>query len=1154
MRLLELYLKAFGPFTERRLDLSGGSEGLHLIHGRNEAGKSTALRALKALLYGFPPRSTDDFVHPKDQLRVGARLRLADGREIEILRRKGTRSTLLEKDGETPLDETFLDRCLQGIDERLFSSLFGLDHDALVQGGEELLAQKGDVGQALFAAGLGTRNLRQVLQQLDAEADGLFRPRASNPVLNAAAAGYKEVRQRLAASSLSGRDWEGKRKEIERRREESSLLERELAGRKTERHRLQRLRRALPRLAERRELLRQREALGPVVPLAADFAERRQAVAEALRTAVETRNRAEADLAELRQEAAGFTVSRAVLDQAETVERLHQGVQQHAKGIADRSRLLGERGELRAAAEALLDEIRPGLTVEEAEALRPALDRWLRIQQLSHQRQALQSESRHAQREVQEAGKILAALDGSLAALPERRDPALLRRRLESARKAGDLDRTWAEATEALRRDEEALRLDLGRLGLWRGTPEELEALPIPGEETLRRFRESFDALAERRRLQAEQLRTARAELAEVERQLDEIRRSGSVPTEEELAAARAERGRLWNQLRRDGKVAEDAGRYERSVEAADELADRLRREADRVQLQAQLLARREPLARRAAGLEAADLQGESEKLEAEWSALWRPSGIAPLPPREMHPGWTGRAEKLRDQAGRLRGERHRSEALAARRAEERAALSRELAELGERVPPGDALEPLAARGEELARALEQENAERKRLAGERRQAQAQLAEARDAEAQAAAALEVWQGEWAEAIQDLGLGRQALPAEVLQVVETLRKAFASLAEAARIDHRVAGIERDLETFRSAVQALARQIAPDLDGLPAEPAAVQLQARLTEARSQDTRRETLERRRKKLDDESRAAEASRRAMEERLAGLVAEAGCADAAGLEPAERRFATLQELIRQLERVERELREEGEGATLEELEREAAEADADALPGGIERLDRGIADLESRSGDLREALGREEKELDHLTGGDAAARESERAQEILAGLRHGVERYTRVRLAATLLRREIERYRAEHQDPLLRRAGEVFAALTLGRYAGLRSDFDDRDEPVLVGFREDGKRVRVEGMSSGTRDQLYLALRVATLERYLAQAEPLPFVVDDILIHFDDERSAATLEVLAGLSARTQVILFTHHARLRDLALGLAGSAGVFVRELEAP
>jgi uncharacterized protein YhaN len=73
--------------------------------------------------------------------------------------------------------------------------------------------------------------------------------------------------------------------------------------------------------------------------------------------------------------------------------------------------------------------------------------------------------------------------------------------------------------------------------------------------------------------------------------------------------------------------------------------------------------------------------------------------------------------------------------------------------------------------------------------------------------------------------------------------------------------------------------------------------------------------------------------------------------------------------------------------------------------------------------------------------------------------------------------------------------------------------------------------------MSDGTADQLYLALRLASLEQYLENSESLPFVVDDILLRFDDARAAATLEVLAELSKKTQVIFFTHHRHLVDLA-----------------
>jgi uncharacterized protein YhaN len=73
--------------------------------------------------------------------------------------------------------------------------------------------------------------------------------------------------------------------------------------------------------------------------------------------------------------------------------------------------------------------------------------------------------------------------------------------------------------------------------------------------------------------------------------------------------------------------------------------------------------------------------------------------------------------------------------------------------------------------------------------------------------------------------------------------------------------------------------------------------------------------------------------------------------------------------------------------------------------------------------------------------------------------------------------------------------------------------------------------------MSDGTCDQLYLSLRLATLQKYLETNEALPFLVDDILIRFDDDRAAATLGVLADLAARTQVLLFTHHQWLVDLA-----------------
>jgi uncharacterized protein YhaN len=101
-----------------------------------------------------------------------------------------------------------------------------------------------------------------------------------------------------------------------------------------------------------------------------------------------------------------------------------------------------------------------------------------------------------------------------------------------------------------------------------------------------------------------------------------------------------------------------------------------------------------------------------------------------------------------------------------------------------------------------------------------------------------------------------------------------------------------------------------------------------------------------------------------------------------------------------------------------------------------------------------------------------------------------------------------------------------------------LRADFDEKGDAVLVGVRPGGKEVlTVEEMSDGTADQLYLAVRLASLEAYMERNEPMPFIVDDILLRFDDERAVAALLSLGELSAKTQVVFFTHHRRLVELA-----------------
>jgi chromosome segregation protein len=76
---------------------------------------------------------------------------------------------------------------------------------------------------------------------------------------------------------------------------------------------------------------------------------------------------------------------------------------------------------------------------------------------------------------------------------------------------------------------------------------------------------------------------------------------------------------------------------------------------------------------------------------------------------------------------------------------------------------------------------------------------------------------------------------------------------------------------------------------------------------------------------------------------------------------------------------------------------------------------------------------------------------------------------------------------------------------------------------------------VQVVGLSEGTRDQQFLALRLALLER--RTSEPMPFIGDDLLTSFDEARTLAALRLLVAAGQKRQIILFTHHRHVADLA-----------------
>ncbi len=1167
MRLKRLDLKAFGPFTDRTLDFGSTDPDLHIIFGPNEAGKSSALRALRALLYGFQQQTPDNFIHSYDQLLVGGCLLNSAGKEITFFRRKKRVGDIIDEAGN-PLDVGVLTPFLHGIEQQIFESLYGLDHEALVQGGEDILAQKGEVGQALFAAGAGISSLREVIDQLEKEAADLFKVAGQLPEINKAIKRYKELQKEAREASLSVKDWKIHRKSLANGEAERGSLEKERTRKNQELHRLRRLYQAIPELASLKMRNEQLLALGETVLLPPGFETRFQRVSQEVREAGLQLQRDSLRLKKLDEKYQAISVNKDLLAQIGRVNDFHQRLGEYLKGQKDRPERNGMRISLRKDAAQLLQQVRPDLKLEEVETLRPVLVKKRTVQTLSSRYEMINQKLSLAQKQCETAELERMEAEQGLARLEQTKESPTLSQAVKLAQKAGDIDTQIDKNSRDLQQSKKDSLTDLNRIGLWSGSLTALIELSLPLSQTVQQFEKSFGMITDEKREVKVDRRKIEKALRTTRTEMKNIEYTTAVPCEKELETTRSRRDKGWQLLRRQWLDHEDVSResllyttdqslpdaYEGLVGQADLIADRLRREADRVASAASLRGQtdllEDSLAENDKDLTTLELQEQS--LTSQWQNVWRSAQIDPLSPKEMG-GWLAEIDKLRFKVADIFKKEEELDQVLEQRRNHVQAITRELHFIGEKCEPEreklafilnlaeTVLEKISSQKSDLARFIEKKEKAAKAL----QQTMEDLKSSRAAKVD-------WGEQWQKALFGLAAHCETTTLEALELIDILQSCFDKLKEAEDLQKRIDGIDRDVAELDQEVKSVVEAVSPDLMVFPLDQKIMQLRVKVDQAQKDTTLHDKLSDELDSLKGEVFATQKTMQAATGQMTELLATAKCDKPEEAGVVIDKFYEYKALVEKITETKTALAKIGAGVPSADLALQAAEVNVDELPGLIETL---TDDIEQRINPeinrVSQVIGEENTKLATMDGGAKAADLATDKEQELARIRRLADKYVLVKLASRVLQQEIERYREEHQDPVMKIGSRYFNDLTKGSFAALRSDVDDKGEPVLVGVRPDKMRLTVGKMSSGTRDQLYLALRLATLEWRLETSEPMPFIVDDILINFDDDRSRATLGVLAEISKKNQVILFTHHQQIVDEAKSLTVNGTIQIHDI---
>ncbi len=1195
MIIERLDLIAFGKFTNCSLDLSATPNRFHIVYGPNESGKSTSLRAIESLLFGMPPTSPDNYIHEYSAMRVGGRLVDSHtGAVIECVRRRVKKDPLCDL-SKQPIDPSKLQAFLHGVDQETFSRQFGISREELVNGGKEILGGKGDVGEILFSAGAGLSHLRQARARLEEQRKAIITERSTTMSLNKLLTDWTKLKTELQEVAVRPALFKSRQDELERARASAADAGQRLKERKSHLRKLLAVRDAAPLFVERKQNLTLLAPVQSAKLLDESFGSRRQELLHKIDSNSDRRKQISVEMEHLEKELAAICVDQRWLTEEVAIDRLNRHVVQQEQSVLEANAIAAKHQAAIIRIGELLESL--GSKTTEQESLDGQKDRTDQLESLrlsssarteiaslanawsgvSQRRldadshvQRLLNIKRKVQSALQSAAKpsSFAVLDEALRSVgnPQKilNDQSLIRSRIDSLR-------------------EKANQL-LNRLNGFNGSLEQATALRLPNPSILNAAEKKLQQAIDDASLCERSVRELTAELVQLEQRLNEDEVLAQLPSLEQIDKVRQERDRLLDQLVEHvseprlvpARLAIDIRDKTRDV---DRFHTHLLDHHDRVLQYKQWAIERDKVRvkieskRKQVAQENANVEDAKE----QWQSLWRTIGVDVASPEETrewlidHRALMQAAQDLGEQCGALaladseisRAVRQLQIAIAhageATTASVQSQQDLPLNKSRKAIAPDDkllfdlvedeasaddvtellSLCTIATSKREIA---ESNQREFQSLIQQLEHAERELEVARSNQVAAISASDQWESQWLAAIKPLSVVGDVTPTSVdslLQTVEQITALRRDVNDFGRTRQR--HIESQAAFEASVVEVASRcgvtsveqrdfNNIIDLVGW--------MQKSVSEQREKQSKRQFLQSQLNKLTSELASANSESESLLQQLQSLCREADCESIDQLPDRERSSTTRRELERVVSDIEGTLLVLAGAQSLSEFEAESKNCNVESIDIEAKAISEEIDLLEILYEEGLRSVGKWEEEVRRMDDSPKASLLLQDQQDLQARIRREANQFARLTIAQDVLDQAIAHYQGQSEGPVLDRAKVHFSQMSCQQYSALEVDLDDSDKAVLYAItKQEKKRVPANRLSIGTADALYLSMRIASLENHLDTHPSIPFILDDCLVQFDDDRAVAALHILSKLSRKTQVILFTHHQHLVQLA-----------------
>ncbi len=1149
MKIEQIILENFGMYARKTFRFDAAP--LVLIYGPNESGKTTALNGIRQALCGFRPRTP--YLLAGRPMSAELTARLSDGRQLQFLRRKGRQDEITGSIDARRLQLEELQKLIDGFDLESYEQLFGFSLDELRKG--EAALKNSRLSDALAGGGLGgMAALQQLRKQLEDSLSSLYKPRGSTSQINLKLAeiekSYEALRQTQTLPSAIEDLQSQLQNEIGRSDELRQATIRDFSRRSL-------AKRLLEALPKHRELQRVTQLLATIdlphgidLAFVAQWSENARQREEFDNKLKQLNNSIERDQQQLLHLGAGGKL----LDFEQEIDRLgHQ---------ADRIR--ASRLRLKELEEQVLDNSSICKRLLETIDL-PEINERLRSFALSatarRELESLSAKSVAIEAEVFKLNAKLDACEESLNAyevasiindVPEDLTPLFgsVQRLQKTKNELENKSSLYQELIE----DNAYVQLTSRLLQV----SAELEQLDpqwrVPSQDCVSEHRLQYDSLEREQASLDDRILSIQGEMGaaesalqlfqttnsamarmeqlnEINRRRDELILSWLDELAEPLIAASVTPNLQLSRLQLLQEYHSAAEQIQRSMIAdADSLASMnqkreyvhgLNKELQSLQEQRQTVVRR------------------TSEHTVNWSAIWQECPFEPKSPSVMSV-WLADYQMWCTATRRIEHSRRELHIL---REQERMQW-KQLQDIWPENLKQDCdtsfLEASLTQWEATRRDAARDDNRRKAARASVQSLQAQLQVLQQEQQCVMQRFEAWLRQ--SPVSDWPIEQITT---LLDTIERLRREDLSMQ---RAQQSICELRELLATFINAVlklgDSLGCRVEPDNAEIEASGWLDQLQS----IRVQQKQRIQLN---ASIQHQSQlAAEITSQLqkLDSKLASLCAAAADSDLLTMSALMERVRKAEELKTQQNELSASLDAYASLESNSDFRKLLEESQEASLQLEIRELDRRLNQQDSEREQTDQNIGGLTQRIEQLANNQAAQGHLTQLHGRRCELAELAEQWVVERLAQELLSRSIERFAADNEPALLQLSRKFLSKLTGGKYTSI--DRDNTDSGLFIVRNAQAEGFEPSRLSTGTREQLYLAIRMAYITHHCEQHEPLPVIMDDCFVNFDDARTRLALEAIADWDDSMQTIVLSCHWRVVQMLSEVAPQTPVIHME----